>query len=257
MGWNLQSSGSLSSSSSRGSPLLISKRDSPGRPSGPAIARCSPSSYKHVHNNDLVSKSPFKSQIPTPSTPSNRLVPIPITFPSSSPTRRVSGEKRPRPSSLYEQAENENEHPFALKRERRQSKGFQNLIEKDPVTFKLRQPTSSGTRPSSSLIPVPLTRTPLASYTPSSTSIQLPALLSAHPPPSPSRSSLVSKRLHGPHLSGGGKRERRKTVGFDERCDVVEFDREEEEASEMNEDDGADDPFFQVTGIRRITAVRK
>ena len=265
MGWNSQSSGSLSSSSSGGSitsPLRISKRDSPGRPRGPAIARRSSSSYKHVHNNNLVSKSPFKSQIPTPSTSSNR--PISITFPTSSPTRRVSGEKRPRPSSLYEQAENENERPFALKRERRQSKGFQNLIEKEPVTkspFKLRQRTSSGSRPSSSPVPVPLTRAPLAPFTPSATSIQPPASLSAplppaiSPGPSPGRSSLVSKRMHGPRLSGGGKRERRKTVTFDERCDVVEFDREEEtdeEALEMNEDDNAeddaDDPFFQATG---------
>ena len=268
MGWNSQSSGSLSSSSSGGSitsPLRISKRDSPGRPRGPAIARRSSSSYKHVHNNNLVSKSPFKSQIPTPSTSSNRPVPIPITFPTSLPTRRVSGEKRPRPSSLYEQAENENERPFALKRERRQSKGFQNLIEKEPVTkspFKLRQRTSSDTRPSSSPVPLPLTRAPLAPFTPSATSIQPAASLSAHPPPaisqgpSPGRSSLVSKRMHGPRLSGGGKRERRKTVTFDERCDVVEFDREEEtdeEALEMNEDndadDDADDPFFQAAGL--------
>ncbi|KIJ92124.1 hypothetical protein K443DRAFT_651891 [Laccaria amethystina LaAM-08-1] len=253
MGWNSQSSGSLSSSSSGESPLCISKRHSPGRPRGPAVARRSSSSYKHIHDNNVVSKSLFESQIPTLSTPSNRLVPIPITFLTSSPTQQVSAEKRPRPSSLYEQTENKNERPFALKRECRQSKGFQNLIEKDPVTFKLRQPTSSDTRPSSSLIPVPLTRIPLASYAPSAISIQPPASLSAHPPPSPGRSSLVSKRLHGPCLSGGGKREHLKRVGFDERCDVVEFDREEE-ALEM--DDDADDPFFQVLGIWRITAVK-
>jgi len=221
MGWNSQTSGSLSSSSSGGSitsPLRISKRDSPGRPRGPAIARRSSSSYKHVHNNNLVSKSPFKSQIPTPSTSSNRLVPIPLTFPTSSPTRRVSGEKQSRPFSLYEQAENENEPPFALKRERRQSNGFQNLIEKEAVTkspFKLRQRTSSDTRPSSSPV---LTRTPPASFTPSATSIQPPASLSAHPSPaispgpSPGRSSLVSKRMHGPRLSGGEKRERPKMM---------------------------------------------
>ncbi|RXW25072.1 hypothetical protein EST38_g810 [Candolleomyces aberdarensis] len=34
--------------------------------------------------------------------------------------------------------------------------------------------------------------------------------------------------MHGPRLSGSGRRERRKTVTFDERCDVVEFDRDEE-----------------------------
>jgi hypothetical protein len=66
--------------------------------------------------------------------------------------------------------------------------------------------------------------------------------------------------MHGPRLSGGGgRRGRRKTVTFDERCDVVEFDREEtdEEASDNDEygDDGdglnqehhhfsEEDPFF-------------
>lgn len=249
MAWNLQSSGSLSSSSIEGSitsPLRISKRNSPG----PVIAR------QHVHNNNLVSKSPFESQIATPSTSSNRLVPIPITFPTSSPTQRVSGEKRPRPSSLYEQTEDENERPFALKRERRQSHGFQDLNEKEPVTkspFELRQRTSSEARPSSSPIPAPLTRTPLASFATSTTSVQPRASFSVYPPPamspgpSPGCSSLVSKRLHGPHPSFGGNRERRKTVGFDERCDVVEFDLEEE----------TDDEDDDAPGIWRITRVRK
>lgn len=57
--------------------------------------------------------------------------------------------------------------------------------------------------------------------------------------PSPVRSSLVSKRLHGPRLSGSGnepRRQRRKTVTFDEECDVVEFDTEEPE--EDDDDDG-------------------
>ena len=258
MGWNSQSSGSLSSSSGAGSitsPLRISKRDSPGRPRGPAIARRSSSSYKHIRNNNLVSRSPPKSQIPTPSTSSNRLIPISIT---SSPTPRVSGEKRPRPSSLYEQTEHENERLFVLKRERKQSKDFQNLIEKESVTkspSELRQRTSTDTRPSSSPIPVPLTRTPLASFTPSTTSRQSPA---SHPPPaispgpSPGRSSLVSKRVHGPHPSGGGNRERRKAVGFDERCDVVEFDPEEETDEETLEMNDAEQP-----GIWRVTRVRK
>ena len=260
MGWNSQSSRSLSSSSSGSitSPLRISTRDSPGCPRGPAIARHSSSSYKHVHNNNLVSKSPFESQIPTPSTSSNRLIPISITFPTLSPTPRVSGEKRPRPSSLYEQTEDENERPFALKRERRQSKGFRGLNEEEPVTkspSELRQRTSTDTRPSSSPIPVPLTRTPLAFFTPSTTSIQSPA---SHPPPaispgpSPGRSSLVSKRVHGPHPSGGGNRERRKAVGFDERCDVVEFDPEEETDEETLEMNNAEQP-----GIWRVTRVRK
>jgi len=46
-------------------------------------------------------------------------------------------------------------------------------------------------------------------------------------------------------------------VGFDERCDVVEFDREEETHEEALEMDDADDPFFQAAGIRRTTRMRK
>jgi hypothetical protein len=59
---------------------------------------------------------------------------------------------------------------------------------------------------------------------------------------SPTRSNLVSKRLHGPKFSSGGggsgggreagrrvRRETRKTVPFDERCDLVDFDAEDED----------------------------
>ncbi|KAJ7646642.1 hypothetical protein FB45DRAFT_998093 [Roridomyces roridus] len=60
---------------------------------------------------------------------------------------------------------------------------------------------------------------------------------------SPARSSLVSRRMHGPRLSG--RRERRKTVMFDERCDVVEFDGDEEDGTlSGEEDEDEDDPFF-------------
>lgn len=67
---------------------------------------------------------------------------------------------------------------------------------------------------------------------------------------SPTRSSLVSKRLHGPRIFGGevgGRRQRRKTVTFDERCDVLEFDRDEssmevdDDPFETDEDDDQDD----------------
>ncbi|EEB91662.1 hypothetical protein MPER_09946 [Moniliophthora perniciosa FA553] len=62
--------------------------------------------------------------------------------------------------------------------------------------------------------------------------------------------------MHGPRLSGGKRRERRKTVTFDERMDVMEFERDEynEEAVEDSEDDygpgyddddDADHPFYQ------------
>jgi len=246
MGWNSSSASLPSSGGSTGSitsPLRIEKRGSP-RPKSPVVARRTSSSYRHVHNNNLVSKSPFKSQIPTPSTPSSRSAPMIF------PMRRVSGEKRSRPPSMHEQAENENERPFALKRERRQSKTFQGLIEKEPVTkspFKLQQRIpSSKTKP-----PSP----PSFIYNGSSQrtltpplQLQPPRTSSGGPSPSPARSALVSRRLHGPRLSGGPRRERRKTVTFHERCDVLEFDREEETDEEdvlqkHSEEDERDDSY--------------
>ena len=51
--------------------------------------------------------------------------------------------------------------------------------------------------------------------------------------------------MHGPRLSGGAKRERRKTVTFHERCDVLEFDRDEtdDEASESADEGGQNDSY--------------
>ena len=177
------------------SPLRISKRGSPL----PSIARRASSSYRHARNNHLVSNSPFKSHIPTNS----------HTF----PTRKVSGEKRPRPSSMHDQAESENDRPFSLKRERRQSKTYQGLIQKEPVT---RSPF-------------------LQTQTSQVKSGAAPSRISTSNNTSPVRSSLVSRRLHGPRFSGGGRRERRKTVTFDERCDVVEIDYEEEEGQQSQD----------------------
>lgn len=130
----------------------------------------------------------------------------------------------------------ENEHPMGFKR--RQSKGLQGLYQKEPVTKS------------------PFRRVPDRDQTPE------PPLF---PPPridrqstaSPTRPSLVTKRFHGPRMVGfnlsAGGRARRKTVTFDERCDVVEFDREEHELEEEEEDgyhtprDGEeDDPYTQV-----------
>lgn len=155
---------------------------------------------------------------------------------------------------MTEQAESENDRPLALKRERKQSKAFQGLIEKEPVTKSpFRQPLETiDTR---GPIPHPPTfkkTTPAFPPTPSRIPITVAGGIS------PTRSSLVSKRLHGPRLSG--RRERRKTVTFDERCDVVEFDREEESEhalesgsdledeyghDEQAHDQDGDDPFFQ------------
>ncbi|RDB25315.1 Bud site selection protein BUD4 [Hypsizygus marmoreus] len=264
MGWisPMSNPGSISSGSSGSitSPLRIAKRDSPRIPPQPQVARRSSSSYKHVRNNNLVSKSPFKSQVPTPSSTPAR--PIPIAFPSP---RRVSGEKRPRPSSMHEQAEDENERPFALKRERRESKGFQGLIQKEPVTkspFKQRTPSTEEhplPAPPPPLVHL-ISRPPLPSFS------SVPQQVSLIPMPkpvsstgvSPGRSSLVSKRMHGPRLSsgGGGRRERRKTVTFDERCDVVEFDCEEDESDHDvfdDTDDQEDDYGMEPeTDLRQI-----
>jgi len=70
---------------------------------------------------------------------------------------------------------------------------------------------------------------------------------SASPVASSPRSNLVSKRLIGPRSPEGspaqrglvdsfGSRQRRKTVTWDERCDVVEFDRESTNGSEASQE---------------------
>jgi len=130
---------------------------------------------------------------------------------------------------MHEQAENENERPLALKRERKQSKVFQGLIEKEPVTkssFKLQQGTpSSEVKPPSPLSSVV--------YNDSQRSLTPPSKLqpprtSGSTSPYPVRSALVSRRLHGPRLSRGPKQQRKKGNYFIERCEVLEFNREEE-----------------------------
>lgn len=133
--------------------------------------------------------------------------------------RRVSGEKRPRPLSMHDQAENE--HPTGFKR--RQSKGLQGLFQKEPVTNSpFRRVPEPGDSPPPPAVPP---KDPTVSNS------------------SPTRPSLVTKRFHGPRTVGfnfpGSKRHRRKTVTFDERCDVLEFDRDEHEMDEeaVEEDD--------------------
>ena len=215
------------------SPLRIPKRDHAA-----ALARRTSSSYRHVRNSQLVSNSPFKSIIPTPS------------------PRRVSGEKRPRPLSMVDQADAE--RTFAYKRERRQSKGFQGLIQKEPVTkspFKRRPSVDSlpATLPSTSQLatayihsmpPEPYANEPIAFPT----DPEQPTVPS-HATASPTRSSLVSHRMVGPRASGssrdslGGRRRRRKTVTFHEECDVVEYEPDEDsdpilEHNGVPEDDG-------------------
>jgi hypothetical protein len=207
-GW-IQQQSTSSSHSSAVSPLRIAKRDTPTRKVYPTqLARRTSSSYTHVRNNNLVSKSPFRSNLPTPA----RISPSPSTL--LTPTRRISGEKRPRPSSMHDQAENE--HPLGFKR--RQSKGFQGLVQKEPVTNS------------------PFRRTPQPEDSPPPPVPQKLPLLSVI---SPSRPSLVTKRFHGPRTVAlsfaNGKRQRRKTVTFDERCDVVEFDRDEDQTDDEDQ----------------------
>ncbi|KAI5123786.1 hypothetical protein M0805_009081 [Coniferiporia weirii] len=302
-------------------PLRIAKRDQVGgasssSSSSPApaatrvVARRSSNSYKHMFNNNLVSRSPFKSQIPAPTRNSPRL---PTTVAggagvaAGSPrtTRKVSGEKRPRPDSLIQQAERENaQRVTELGFKRRQSRGFQGLVEKEPVSkspFRVMTSNDLGTdddgddemaAPISIELPmkhlhdvnedstspettetesslnskenvyvsqptVKAINSPARPLTPPQRPVQqhftpspsferrspIPSALQA----SPARSSLVQKpRLMGPRsrsLSTGGSpadtptRERRKTVTFDERCDVVEFDRESHEDAVFETDD--------------------
>ena len=151
---------------------------------------------------------------------------------------------------MHEQAENENERPLALKRERKQSKVFQGLIEKEPVTkspFKLQQRTpSSEVKPPSPLSSVVYNGSSQRSLTPPS-KLQ-PPRTSSGSSPYPARSALVSRRLHGPRLSGGPRRQGKKTVIFHERCEVLEFDREEEMDEEdvfQNFSEDERDDFYQ------------
>ncbi|OCH87432.1 hypothetical protein OBBRIDRAFT_796201 [Obba rivulosa] len=204
-------------------PLRIAKRDSPLPTRGGAqLDRRQSSSYRHMKNNNLVSKSPFRSQIPTPSRPSAPPSP-----------RKVSGEKRPRSTSFLSQAENERPQGF----KRRQSKAYLGLAQKEPVTKSpFRQTTVqqqyTGDEPVPPLPPKHRKTSPLRRV-----------------PASPGRPSLVTKRLHGPRTVSGGsnasnRRRRRKTVTFDERCDVLEFDVEDEEMDEFpfdSDDDGGED----------------
>jgi len=124
---------------------------------------------------------------------------------------------------MNEQAENE--HPTGFKR--RQSKGLQGLYQKEPVTNSpFRRITDRETTPEPPLPP--------------------PPKIDRQSSASPTRPSLVTKRFHGPRMVGfnlsATKRARRKTVTFDERCDVVEFDREEHELEDEEEEEGYHTP---------------
>jgi hypothetical protein len=124
----------------------------------------------------------------------------------------------------------ETDQPLGFKR--RQSKGFQGLIEKEPVT---KSPFLHPTVPVDDPFPPP-PPPPKVLHT-----SHLPTPTSSA---SPTRPSLVSKRLHGPRLIGHDvpKRHRRKTVTFDEACEVVTFERDDSlEEEELFSDDNEGD----------------
>lgn len=282
-------------------PLRIAKRDtlspssssSPSSYSGPSlpggatqvVARRSSNSYKHMFNSNLVSRSPFKSQLaprqPLGAANTPRIVVTP---------RKTSGEKRPRPDSLVHQAEQENSRRIQeLGYKRRQSRGYQTLTELEHVSkspFKkdgspekrefidpvepiaiafptkhddeTTSPETTETESSLNSKERPLSPPSIHveyHYSNSPTFVERrspgPSALQG----SPARSSLAQKpRLQGPRsrsLSIGAPkspddpppvRERRRTVTFDERCDVVEFDRESHEGSVFESDD--EDGFY-------------
>lgn len=205
------------------------------------MARRNSTSWRHVIEGSRVSKSPFKtggrSGIPTPSRPSTG-------FGSVAQPRRVSGEKRPRTMSMNEQGENE--HP--AQRKRRQSQGLQGLANRKPVTKSPFRATSVEIHEEAlPALPQPQIRIHAQQSQPQQEDdtdefnppppppkeqLFVPGRQSPHrTSPSPSRPSLVSRRLHGPRTSLS-KRQRRKTVTFDETCDVMEYDVEEDSNSQ-------------------------
>lgn len=252
-------------------PLRISKRaDSPvAQPPPPAarppLDRRSSGSYAALKDRKVVTKSPFLVKL-------SSAIPGPAKSSSNTSPRKVSGEKRQRTLSMHHQAENE--HPLGFKR--RQSRGFQGLLQAEPVSkspFKKPSP-AQNINPAH---PVPAMSSPASSLpTPNPTDEEDDADDDDLPPPpppkelfgnangryspsphraspSPARSSLVSKRLHGPRTPSRNSRssdsdrdaksERRKTVTFDETCDVVEYDVEDEDSGILA--DGAE-PFSWV-----------
>ena len=283
-------------------PLRIAKREnmipgSKGTASSvsptPVVPRRSSNSYKHMFTNNLVSKSPFKSQIPTPA--KSHLPRVPGGG-SPRTARKTSGEKRPRPESLVQQAEIENQQRVKeLGFKRRQSKAFIGMMEKEPVSkspFRRIGPNNIDHDQASIPIPIELpdrlqshfseedttsletsetdtlndknfgptkilkpALSPSRPLTPSALANQAthispsPNFERRSPTPSalqasPVRSSLVQKpRLLGPRarsMSGSPAdtpTRERKTVTFDECCDVVEFDRASHEDRLFETDD--------------------
>ncbi|KAF8518208.1 hypothetical protein JB92DRAFT_2903861 [Gautieria morchelliformis] len=226
------------STTSSTSPLRISKHESPLTSDAipnphyhrlpTQLARRQSSSFNHVRNNALVRCTVKPSRIPTPA--------------------RASAK------------EDENKPELGFKR--RQSRGLQGLFKEQVVTkspFLGDKHSSTPAEVSLPLPPKPLP-SPMSAKEPTQTRASTPPmpatprnpriadLSGRSPSPSP-KSSLVSpKRLHGPRslsaspASEPGRRQRRKTVTFDERCDVLEFDQDEVSEEVIDtEDDGEDE----------------
>ncbi|KDQ13917.1 hypothetical protein BOTBODRAFT_44860 [Botryobasidium botryosum FD-172 SS1] len=110
------------------------------------------------------------------------------------------------------------------------------LVDNEPT-----EPTKPAVTPLTPPTPPPPTRVAALSSPANSTS------------PSPSRSNLVSKRLRGPRSqssspTASAKRSRRKTVTFNERCAVLEFDTDEFIMDgNVFEDDDDDEPHSSPT----------
>ncbi|KAF8824198.1 hypothetical protein HHX47_DHR8000003 [Lentinula edodes] len=110
---------------------------------------------------------------------------------------------------MHDEAKNENNRSFVLKRERKQLRRFQGLIHKEPLTKStFCQAVSSSSdvdlkqkKASPPAVPPPPSR--------------IPSLCSV----SPVRPSLATKKMHGPRLSST-KWEWHKTVTFHENCEV-------------------------------------
>lgn len=185
---------------------------------------------------------------------------------SNSPFKRsgVKPSRIPTPSrAIPKDDENKPEHGFR----RRQSRGLQGLfkeqvVTKSPFLGDKRSGTTPEVPPPSTPVPVSPPGPPHSSVSPQTETVEpqssstpctsvtprnprVADLCGRSLSPSP-KSSLVSpKRLHGPRslsaspASDPSKRQRRKTVTFDERCDVLEFDQDEvsEEVIDTEEDE--------------------
>lgn len=214
-------------------PLRIAKRDSP-QPEAqeriiPALTPSRRRSVRNLADGARVSNSPFVL---------SQLSAKPGAI-HGSPMRRVSGEKRPRSHSMSDQAENEN----PAVRKRRQSQVSELLVQKKPVTnssFKSSKPAAEKPRRVSQEPVAAQQQTrepsPQTDHTESDSELAPPpppkewfGRSSPHRSQSPSRPSLVSRRLHGPRMTR--RHSRRKTVTFDEKCDVLEFDVEEDSSN--------------------------